>query len=222
MNLSIRPDSRRTLFVWLVALGVLFAAVTLFLELAEDVWLNEVFVWDATIMLDIHSLNQPWLDKLFWLITQTGGPLIILPAAGTAVWFRRHNDRLTTRLVLASFGGTLLLNTVLKLLFARPRPNLFPPLVVENSYSFPSGHTMAAAAVYGLLALLLWQRGRYGWAIGAALWVLLIALSRVYLGAHYPSDVLASLALGTIWLVIVWFTKTGQHVNNVEKTQVTD
>ena len=110
--------------------------------------------------------------------------------------------------------GNVILNSLLKLLFARPRPNLFPPVVTETSFSFPSGHAMTAVAVYGLLSLLLWQRGRHSWALLAGLWVPLVALSRVYLGVHYPSDVLASLALGTVWLVIVWFGYTGQHVNH--------
>ena len=64
---------------------------------------------------------------------------------------------------------------------------------------------MAAIAVYGLTAVLLWQRRRTGWAVLAGLWVPLVALSRVYLGVHYPSDVLASLAVGTIWLILVMF-----------------
>jgi len=88
---------------------------------------------------------------------------------------------------------------------------VFPPLTTETSYSFPSGHAMAAVAVYGVLALLLWQRGKRGWAVLAGAWVPLVAISRVYLGVHYPSDVLASLALGTIWLIIVWFTHIGQN-----------
>jgi len=220
MNFSWRPASRRTLLVWLVALALLLTAVSLFLELAEDVWLNEGFTWDVTFMLALHSLSSPWLDSFFWLVTQTSGPFIVLPVMGTAVWFWRRGERSTAWLVLASFGGSFLLNSLLKLLFARPRPDVFPPLVVEHSYSFPSGHTMSATAVYGLWALLLWQRRRYGWAVAAGLWVPLVALSRVYLGAHYPSDVLASLALGTIWLVIVWFTRTGQHVNPTKKTLV--
>jgi undecaprenyl-diphosphatase len=211
MNGSFRPHSRREAVVWLVALGLLLTAVSLFLELAEDVWLNEGFTWDVTVMLSIHTLGGPWLDKLFWLITQTGGPLIILPVAGTAVWFWRHDQRKVTWLVLVSFGGALLLSNLLKLLFARPRPNVFPPLMTETSYSFPSGHTMSAVAVYGLLALLLWQRGKRGRAALAGWWVLLVAISRVYLGVHYPSDVLASLALGGIWLIIVWFTHIGQY-----------
>lgn len=211
MNGSLRPYYRHKAVVWLVALGLLLAAVALFLELAEDVWLNEGFSWDVTIMLDIHTLSRPWLDKLFWLITQTGGLLIFLPVAGTAVWFWRRDQQKGTWLVLASFGGALLLNSLLKLLFARPRPNVFPPLTTETSYSFPSGHAMSAVAVYGLLALLLWRRGKRGWAVLAGCWVPLVALSRVYLGVHYPGDVLASLALGIIWLIIVWFTPIGKN-----------
>jgi membrane-associated phospholipid phosphatase len=217
MNDSFRPRSRREFVIWLVALGLLLTAVTLFLELAEDVWLNEGFAWDAIVMLGIHRLSQPWLDMVFSLITQTAGGWIVLPVVGTAVWFWRHDQRSKMWLMIASFGGTVLLNSLLKLLFARPRPNVFPPLMAETSYSFPSGHTMSAVAVYGLLALLLWQRGQYAWALLPGLWVPLVALSRVYLGVHYPSDVLASLALGTIWLVIVWFTQTRQHVNQSQQ-----
>lgn len=212
MNAFSRFQTRRQLFILVGAIGLLLIAVSLFLELAEDVWLKEGFAWDATSMLDIHSLSRPWLDTIFRLITSTGGPLIGLFVGGTAVWFWRHAERRTASLFVLSFVGSFLLNSLLKYIFARPRPNLFPPLVVEHSYSFPSGHTMAAVAVYGLLALVLWQRGRRGWAALAGSWAPLVALSRVYLGAHYPSDVLASLAIGAIYLVIVWFTAAGQPV----------
>jgi len=214
LNISLRPQSRRQFVVWLVALGLLLTAVILFLELAEDVWLNEGFAWDATLMLGIHRLSQPWLDKVFWLITQTAGPLIVVLVVGTAIWFWWHDEKITALLFIVSFVGTFLLNSLLKLIFARPRPDLFPPLVVEHSYSFPSGHAMSAIAYFGLLALVLWQKGHRGWAVLAGLWVPLVALSRVYLGAHYPSDVLASLTIGTIWLVIVWFVYTGHHVSH--------
>ncbi len=111
MNLSFRSYSRRQFVVWVVALGLLLTAVSLFLELAEDVWLNEGFTWDATVMLDIHRLSRPWLDTLFWLITQTAGVLVVLPMVGTAVYFRRRNERTIVWLVLVSFGGTFLLNS---------------------------------------------------------------------------------------------------------------
>ena len=214
MKRSLPFPNLRQYVVWLIALTLLLLATTLFLELAEDVWLNEGFAWDATLMLLIHGQSRPWLDQLFWLITQTGGPLAILPVVGLAFWYWQHGERKLSRLILSSFVGNVILNSLLKLLFARPRPNLFPPVVTETSFSFPSGHAMTAVAVYGLLSLLLWQRGRHSWALLAGLWVPLVALSRVYLGVHYPSDVLASLALGTVWLVIVWFGYTGQHVNH--------
>lgn len=212
MNFSLHPQSRRQLVVWLVALVLLLTAVILFLELAEDVWLEEGFSWDTSVMLAVHSWSLPALDQIFWLVTQTAGPLVVVPVLGTAVWFWRQSERTTALLIVVSFFGAALLNSVLKMIFARARPNVFPPLVVEHSYSFPSGHTMSAIAYYGLLALLFWRRERWGWAILAALWVPLVALSRVYLGAHYPSDVLASLALGTIWLVIVWSTYFARRV----------
>jgi undecaprenyl-diphosphatase len=79
-------------------------------------------------------------------------------------------------------------------------------LVVEHTASFPSGHTLAAVSFYGLLSVLLWERGHRMLSVISGVWVLLIAISRVYLGAHYPSDVLVSLALGTILLFITLFT----------------
>ena len=65
---SVFTPFRSLLSRWLLSLIVVFVAASTFLELAEDVWLNEGFTWDATVMLDIHTLSRPWLDKLFWLI----------------------------------------------------------------------------------------------------------------------------------------------------------
>ena len=98
-----------------------------------------------------------------------------------------------------------LISLVLKNEFARPRQEIIPPLTVEDTFSFPSGHSLTATAVYGLAAVLLWQRGHRVLAVLAGLWVFMIGLSRVYLGAHYPSDVLASYAAGTIMLIIILF-----------------
>ncbi|MCB8920001.1 MAG: phosphatase PAP2 family protein [Ardenticatenaceae bacterium] len=187
-------------------ISLIGAAAVLFLELSGDVWLNEGFSWDAPIMLWLHQWHTPWLDGLFTAITQSAGGWIVAPLfmAGVVLWQR--DEKKTAVTLLASFAGSTAINALLKLLFARPRPNVFPPITVETSFSFPSGHTMAAIALYGLAAILLWQRQRYGWTVLAGLWVLLVALSRIYLGVHYPSDVLASLAVGTIWLILVMFS----------------
>jgi membrane-associated phospholipid phosphatase len=117
------------------------------------------------------------------------------------LWFRQHQKPQALLLSITVFGAVIT-NAALKFLFARPRPEVFPPLVVETSYSFPSGHTTTAAAFYGMLAILLWQAHHRRWALLSGVWVFAVAFSRVYLGAHYPSDVLGSLALGTLWLVI--------------------
>ncbi len=102
-------------------------------------------------------------------------------------------------------AGSAVLNQLLKGLFERPRPQFEHPLLVETSYSFPSGHAMESFVVYGMLtyfavlALRSWEQ-RVGVVLGAALLVVLIGFSRMYLGVHYLSDVLAGYAAGGVWL----------------------
>ncbi len=158
------------------------------------------------MMLALERLHRPWLDTLFTAITHTAGPLILIPIALTVITLWRRSDKLTTAVVVASFLTSLLVGQLFKMKFDRPRPDVFAPLLVENTASFPSGHTLAAVSFYGLLSVLLWERGHRLLSVISGIWVFLIALSRVYLGAHYPSDVLASLALGTILLFITLFT----------------
>ena len=157
-------------------------------------------------MLALHSLSRPWLDTLFLMITQTGGSiLIVFPVLGMLIYLWRRSEKITAVLYLVAVITFPLVSLVVKNEFARPRQAIFPPLVVEHTYSFPSGHSLTAVAVYGLAAVLLWQRGHPILAIISGIWVFLVGLSRVYLGAHYPSDVLSSFAAGTIMLIVVWF-----------------
>ena len=187
----------------ILILLLMLSAGFLFWELAVGIVAGESFAWDESLMLAAHSTSQPWLDKLFWAITQTAGPLVLIPVTITVVVLWRRSEKTAAMLVITSVAAGFVLSSLFKLKYARPRPDLFPPLVVEHSYSFPSGHTLTAVTFYGLLAILLWQRGHHFWGIIAGLWVLLVAFSRVYLGAHYPSDVLASLALGVIMLFLI-------------------
>jgi membrane-associated phospholipid phosphatase len=184
---------------WLLAL----VSTWIFLDLAGDVWLKEGFTWDAPIMLAIHRYTRPWLTQLMLLITQTGSWVAVVVMAIVLYWLWRHARKLDVLTALVSFVGAVATSSVLKLVFARPRPEVFPPLVPVDTYSFPSGHTLAAMGLYGLMAILLWRGRQRGWAILSAAWVLVVGLSRIYLGVHYPSDVLASLALGTLWLVVI-------------------
>ena len=181
---------------------VLFA--WLFLELADDVWRREGFPWDAPVMLAIHRLSRPWLDTVMWWVTQTGSALAVVFLAILVVWFLYKKKTPEAILFPASFFGAVSMNYLLKQVFARPRPEVFAPLVVEHTYSFPSGHTIASVSLYGLLAVYLWDQGRRALAFLSAFWILAVAFSRVYLGAHYPSDVLGAMAVGGIWVICVW------------------
>lgn len=193
----------RLLLGWLLGLIVVGGATAVFIDLAEDVWLKEGFSWDVPVMLAIHRSARPWLTGLMRYVTQAGSGAAVAVLGISAYWLWHLGRRPDALTVLASFIGAVAQSTGFKLLFARPRPEVFPPLGPESGYSFPSGHTIAAVAVYGSLAVLLWRRGHRGWALLSALWIPLVGFSRIYLGAHYPSDVVASLALGTIWLFAV-------------------
>jgi membrane-associated phospholipid phosphatase len=131
-------------------------------------------------------------------------PLAVLVAAVFA-WGRRWLHLGTW---LAALGGAAVLNQILKALFARPRPFFEHPLLVEGSYSFSSGHAMESLVAYGMLAyfavlaLRTW-RWRVAAVFAAALLVVLIGLSRMYLGVHYLSDVAAGYAAGGLWLSVL-------------------
>lgn len=127
------------------------------------------------------------------------------------VYLLRRKERITAVLYVVSAITFPLISLAIKNDFARPRQEIIPPLTVEDTYSFPSGHALTAVAVYGFAAVLLWQRGHRVLAILSGIWVFMIGLCRLYLGAHYPSDVLASFAAGTILLIIVLFID--RHLN---------
>jgi membrane-associated phospholipid phosphatase len=201
---SILTPFHELLSRWLLSLTIVAVAGFTFLELAEDVWLKEGFSWDAPLMRDIHRLSAPWLDTLMKGITFTASGAALVLVVGLALWlWHWQNSKLDALTLIVTVTGSVAVNTLLKLVFARPRPEVFPPLTVEHSYSFPSGHTSMAVAFYGLVAVLLWRAHHRGWALLSGSWVLAVALSRVYLGAHYPSDVLGSLTLGVIWIFAV-------------------
>ena len=159
----------------------------------------------------IQKLIDAWrgsCDTLMVFLTDAGSllPMLILTAVALIFLGATRRDR-ETRYLLVSALGCLLLNVLLKLLFHRTRPDAGPPylLVRPSSLSFPSGHTMGNVGVVGSLAVVVraLRPPRLVWvssAIVGASWVLGVALSRVYLGAHYPSDVLGGLLAASAWV----------------------
>jgi undecaprenyl-diphosphatase len=123
---------------------------------------------------------------------------------GVQTWAKEQNDIPGN---IAAVNAVAATNPLFKQVFSRPRPALHDPDLTLRTFSFPSGHAMGATAVYGALAIVVARRLRGTvWApvavAAAVVLVLLIGASRVYLGAHYPSDVVAGFLLGLLWLLV--------------------
>jgi|GEM_PF-320937 len=164
-----------------------------FLKVAGEVWEGEGLPGDQRILRLLHAHATPALDTAALVITHVGGPLgasLLAATIGVGLWLAQQRRALS--FFALAVGGSLLLNLGAKYLLARQRPALWVSLAPETSYSFPSGHSMAAAALAATVGVLLW-RTRWRWPAVAAglLWAGSMGWSRMYLGVHYPSDVLA-------------------------------
>jgi undecaprenyl-diphosphatase len=192
-----------------LTVGLLAAAGSLWLfgGLAEDLLTGDPIVrFDRALDDYLHARATPPLTTFFLIVTALGSieAIVLLGVIVAAIlaWGRRW---LLLGSWLAAVAGSTVLNQLLKGLFERPRPYFEHPLLIETSYSFPSGHAMESFVVYGMLAyfavlaLRSWK-ARVAVGCGAALLVVLIGFSRMYLGVHYFSDVLAGYAAGGVWL----------------------
>jgi membrane protein DedA with SNARE-associated domain/membrane-associated phospholipid phosphatase len=192
-----------------LTVGLLAAAggLWLFGGIAEDVLTGDPIVrFDRALDDYLHAHATPALTTFFLIVTALGSTeamvLLGVVVATFLAWGRRW---LFLGSWLAAVAGSAFLNHVLKGLFERPRPHFEHPLLVESSFSFPSGHAMESFVVYGMLAYLAvlalrsWE-SRVAVVFEAALLVVLIGFSRMYLGVHYFSDVLAGYAAGGVWL----------------------
>ncbi len=184
---------------WLLALLLITAFVLMALSI------EALQPLDMQVSLAVAGQRSPFMTGLMRLITQlASAPVLVVLSLGL-IWLVRKN-RLQVPLI-ANLGISVILNLGLKALFTRHRPVGIPPLVVEAGYSFPSGHSMAAAAFYGFLIYLLWRsrakRRTKAWGSAALLLVIaLVGISRVYLGVHYLSDVLAGFLVSGFYLLV--------------------
>src|SRR4051812_21813939 len=194
-----------------VGLLVIIATSWWFADIAEDMSRDaSTRQLDNSITAWFQTHATPSLTT-FWRAVSFFGSVIFLTATAaivaTILALRRSFYRLLS--VALAVGGGAFLNLVLKHLFHRQRPVLENPLVTLSSFGFPSGHTMGATIFYGVLALAIGYSIR-GWprrivATGAAVLVIaLIGASRIYLGAHYFTDVIGAVAVGLAWLVFCW------------------
>jgi undecaprenyl-diphosphatase len=210
----------------LVSLLLIVGSVWLFVETADEVLEGETQHFDERFLRSLRGpdgttpLGPPWLLQAARDLTGLGGfAVITLITLGSMGFLALRRKWRSLFLILASIGGGILVSTLLKSLFERPRPDLSLHLTHVSSLSFPSGHSMLSAVTYFTLAALLSRttadRRIKAYFLGSAmLLAFLIGLSRMYLGVHYPTDVLAGWCAGIAWallcsLVARWLQRTG-------------
>jgi len=193
------------------------SALWLFIEIAEEVVEGETRAIDEAILTTLRSagdvtdpLGPRWLEEFARDVTAFGSPgILTLIVAATAVFLLLAGARRTSLFVVVATAGGALAVTLLKLSFGRLRPDIVPHEVYVSTASFPSGHAMASAVVYltlGALGARLVARRRlklYVLSV-AVLLTGMVGASRVYLGVHWPSDVLAGWAAGAAWALACW------------------
>jgi undecaprenyl-diphosphatase len=165
---------------------------------------------DDAITRGVQAYQSPHRNTAARLFTHLGGPSFIFPvtfAVAAILWFRHRHVSGILFAGAVVFGG--LLEVLLKMAFHRMRPSLWPALVSETSPSFPSGHATLATAFWGGLVAVVFHMTRrsvprilaFSIAVPMALGV---AATRVYLGAHWATDVLAGMMVGLFWVVVAW------------------
>jgi undecaprenyl-diphosphatase len=207
--------ARREIGVLAIVLAIA-AALLAFLGLADEVMEGETGAFDEALLLalrtstDTHDpLGPRWLEHAAGDVTALGSVTVLALITLGAIGFLLADGKpRTAMLVIASVGGGTLLSTLLKLGYARPRPDLVPHGVEVYTASFPSGHALGAAVVFLTLGgLLSWSQPSRRIKIyilsTAVVLTILVGVSRVYLGVHWPTDVLAGWTIGAAW-ALAW------------------
>ncbi|MBF9233288.1 phosphatase PAP2 family protein [Microvirga alba] len=189
-----------------------------FLGLAGEVREGETHGFDTALLLALRNPQNPadplgpsWLEEAARDITGLGGYAVLtIVTLASIVYLLMAKKRGAALLVIVAVLGGTLLSTILKLGFDRPRPDLVPHAARVYTASFPSGHAMLSAVTFLTLGALLTRveesRRIKVFIMGLAVaMTLLVGISRVYLGVHWPSDVLAGWSVGAAWACLCWF-----------------
>ena len=176
-----------------------------FAKLAELVREGYTQTFDEAVLRWMHRHQTPWLENLMLEITMLGTWIVVFSVVsitGLFLWLTRH--KYSALLLLVATAGGIGLNSILKIGFARPRPQVFEWGEHTSSFSFPSGHAMSSTVVYITVAYLAARLqkthiARFATLSIAGVIVASICFSRMYLGVHYPSDVAAGVIIGLSW-----------------------
>ncbi len=212
------PIHRKVEVRGLLAFGVLSVLLFGFLTIAGEVKEGDTHAFDDAILRSLRSPTDPadpigpfWLEAIMRDLTALGGYTVLSLLTLLAITYLMMKGKRASAVLVgvAVVGGTVLSN-LLKIGFDRPRPDIVAHLVDVHSLSFPSGHAMLSAATYLTLGALLARSERgivmRSYFIGVAIALtLMIGASRVYLGVHYPTDVLAGWCAGSAWAFVCWW-----------------
>lgn len=204
-------SSKATLILFAeIFLGGLIILITTFLlaDLTKDTLFdNEILQFDTNFSQYIYSFRTPELTTFMIFISWLGADFILAVSAIILIFFtwKKHKEESKVFSVMLLFGA--LLNLLLKEIFRRQRPT-FDPLITLTSYSFPSGHAMNSFVFYATVSYFFYhftKNIKLSVLVGtiAIILIILIGISRIYLGVHYPSDVLAGYLAGLLWFMLV-------------------
>ena len=186
---------------------LLFAGLLLplwgFGALAEELHEGEVFAFDAPLLLFARELASHGFDRFFVAISALGYEWGVVPVDLVLIaWLGLKRWKREGLFAGLALGGSALLNLATKQWFARERPSLWASIAPETTYSFPSGHAMGSMTLASVAVMLAWHtRWRVPVSLAGMAFVLLVGMSRVYLGVHYPSDILAGWCAAGAWSV---------------------
>jgi undecaprenyl-diphosphatase len=220
-------------FFTLVLVLLVTGGIWGFIELADEVIEGETHAIDTAILLALRNPADPadplgpkWLEELFRDFTALGGVgVLVFISLGVAGHLVLQRKRRALLLLFIAVAGGMILSSVLKAGFDRPRPDLVPHGAYVYTASFPSGHSLMATATYltlgALLARIMPDRRTKIFLLAMAIVLsLLVGISRVYLGVHWPSDVAAGWTAGATWALIWWLVARWlQRRRVVEETE---
>lgn len=196
----------------LILMAVLLAGLSAGASLLLLTWMNDRLTRPAVVAFDlgvqgwVHGLNSPHLTRVMLALTWIGSIRIFASSLAVVLLFLfLSGHRHATAVLAGAMGGAMVLNETLKLHFHRPRPVVPWSIGDEHTFSFPSGHSLFSCVLYGTLAYLALNRRtsmrrRMSVLVPAVLLPGAIGLSRIYLGMHFPTDVLAGYGTGLLWL----------------------
>lgn len=200
---------------------ILFICVILFLAILEDVFEYETLALDTSVYtIVVEKMRNPILTDILKIITNLGSAFVLITITILSLIILKNKKIglcITLNLALST-----LLNVLLKNIIQRPRPEGYR-LIEETGFSFPSGHSMVNTAFYGLLIYLIIKnvknkKLKYALSILISILILAIGFSRIYLGVHYTSDVLAGFLISVAYLIV--FTTILHDILKIEKGEI--